>query len=114
MINMIKIVKTPTGEAPEWVREAWVGLFLPLYYIANESGEVEGVVSRQIIQIAREKVWCVEQNVAIGLLMTQNEKAAEWWIEQGYPIPDKVFTFGHDEAELVSGAPPDLSNRWYM
>src|SRR5687768_10980874 len=29
-VPSVKIVRPPTGEAPEWVREAWVGVVLPL------------------------------------------------------------------------------------
>lgn len=28
-IHKIRIIKVPSGEAPEWVREAWVGLEIP-------------------------------------------------------------------------------------
>lgn len=29
-VARVKIVRAPQGEAPDWVREAWVGLVLPL------------------------------------------------------------------------------------
>ena len=86
------ITSVPPGEAPEWVREKWVGLLLPL---ADEAGAVHtlptfGVIShpksrlsyywaRLTGQMKLESGYVVYSAAAIEVLELSSPTAAEWW-----------------------------------
>ena len=44
-VAQVKIVRAPKGEAPDWVREAWVGLVLPLKEPTLTTVPTAGVLS---------------------------------------------------------------------
>lgn len=46
-MNQIRIVRTPIGEAPQEVRDAWIGLTLPLVYSTLVNTRGFGVLSSQ-------------------------------------------------------------------
>ena len=99
----VRIVKVPSGEAPEHIRQGWVGLVLPCYptlgYI-HPGGEV-GVLSREPVQ--GQCGVSVPQQEAINILHARVPRTALWWIERGFPHEGECFGFGEDEIELVSG-----------
>jgi hypothetical protein len=65
----------PSGEAPEWVRHAWVGLALPVL-----EGPVEAEHRELLTQTtARGRGFWVDFNVAMAVLAAVNEDAAHWW-----------------------------------
>jgi hypothetical protein len=92
-LNMnIRIVKRPLGEAPEDIRDAWIGLTLPV--LANQSHIVEGpafgVLSiprnwlvRQLLslvgRVPRQRGYAVDVTVAVHLLENFKPSAAAWW-----------------------------------
>ena len=90
----IRIVATPPGEAPREVREAWVGLDLPL--AAGETGPrlvpASGVLSgprtllgklfaRLTGQTRQEWGYVVDAPQALMLLAAAAPWAARWWRE---------------------------------
>lgn len=86
------ITSVPPGEAPEWVREKWVGLSLPL---ADEAGAVHslptvGVISHPKTRIGyywaqltgrvrRASGYIVYSAAAIEVLERSSPAAAAWW-----------------------------------
>jgi len=101
-MGTIRIIKTPDGEAPLWVREAWVGLELPCILKKDESDQASGVLSKKPYE-HRSGCWYVLQDLALDFLEIAHPKAAEWWYAQGFPHEDSAFTFNEDEAEYVEG-----------
>ena len=101
-MGIIRIVKIPEGDAPLEIREAWVGLELPCLTKHDESKEVKNIISQEIRQ-PRPNCWYVPQDMALEILEEAAPEAAQWWLEHDYPHPDRFFTFGEDEAELVDG-----------
>ena len=86
----IKIIATPSGEAPLWVRQAWIGLELPLLIPGLHIVPVMGVITGQSalhrlgyrLGLLRSEVmtgYFVNSSIAISLLLEQNESAAIWW-----------------------------------
>jgi hypothetical protein len=88
----IRIVKRPLGEAPEQIRNAWIGLVLPV--VPSHPGVLEGRafgvlsgprswVARRLAVLfgrgTRRRGYVVETTVAIGVLETAHPAAAEWW-----------------------------------
>ena len=99
-IKTIRITKTPTGEAPEWVRQAWVDLKLPLQQQEDESPSTFGVL-RKGGATPRPNCWKVRQNKALRVLRKKEPLAAQWWKIRGYPMKRSLFTFAADEAVLL-------------
>lgn len=112
----IRIVRPPAGEAPLWVREAWVGLDLPLIgERAPKSFIGVGVLSGSksylgsLWQLLRGKVtrvtgYAVEASKAVGILAESNPSAAQWWQENAPHIirPGRIFIFDEDACSLKS------------
>ena len=73
--KFVKIISTPPGQAPEWVRQKWVGLDLPTSLpIANgiEMGVLGGKVENR-------GGYHVNTEVAIEILEKKSPEAALWW-----------------------------------
>jgi hypothetical protein len=88
----IKIIRRPTGEAPEWVRDAWIGLSLPLAASQPGTWTVFGVRSlpqgafrEQRAQFAGKTAkatgYLVNARLAVDSLAEIHPEAAAWWRE---------------------------------
>lgn len=86
----IRIVRRPQGEAPEWVRDAWIGIELPLLNPEVVTAETYGVltgpksrlghwIGRLTGRVLRKSGYLVDANLAVRLLETRNPTAAIWW-----------------------------------
>jgi hypothetical protein len=73
----IRITATPSGDAPEEIRRAWVGLELPLGRTGLQRLEAEGVTSGRGAGVVEGYVVCGK--VAVELLAAHAPEAAEWW-----------------------------------
>ena len=97
----IEIVKTPTGEAPKEIRQAWVGVFLPCLPIVSASLTEHGILSK--CPVRPRFAFHVPQDAAIDALELAVPNAAKWWREKGFPRPNTLFNFGEDEARIIYG-----------
>jgi hypothetical protein len=87
----VQIVATPAGEAPLWVREAWVGMTLPLSPGPNGSeycvmgvlsmGRRPSLLGRLLLGPARRRVtgYRVPSGEAVRRLADHHAEAAAWW-----------------------------------
>jgi hypothetical protein len=87
----MRIIATPSGQAPLWVREKWVGLELPLARHsravgARTSGVLDGAPTflgflgrlfRGRVSVA--KGFAVDAEQAIAVLEARHPDAANWW-----------------------------------
>src|SRR3954470_18176769 len=104
----IRIKSTPPGEAPEHVRQAWIGLEIPVpprfagCRRCLGFGVLSGPKSRLGTLFAilfgraqRETGYIVEANVAIDLLASRSPDAAAWWREHAprFIEPGRHFMF---------------------
>lgn len=97
-MSSIKIVSTPPGQAPEWVRKEWIGVQIPLpkqsvdgFQVGIRGGAAKNVGGYQ-----------VETNKAIDALKDRSPKAAKWW-EDNVPLAwISHFVFSKDVCEFVS------------
>lgn len=101
---LVRIIKTPAGEAPLWVRKEWVGLLLPCdpYLGFPDNDGESGVITKKKAPRARTG-FSVSQEKAIMILEEHDPKAAQWWKSHGFPKKGQSFGFGEDEAEIVKG-----------
>ncbi len=93
MLPAIKIVATPPGEAPEYIREAWVGLVLPLLVpsvrrvwtaggVLSTPKTVWGEWLRRLLGLGKFEVgYIVNVVTAVALLERAAPWAAQWWRE---------------------------------
>jgi hypothetical protein len=116
----IKIVATPVGEAPDWVREAWVGLELPLTHLEEVSVETCGVLSGPTSRVGwwwaglRGRLYlttgyCVNSARAIEILRRSRPDAANWWTTNAprFTHPDEGFIF---DAAACEPSPEPIAN----
>ena len=88
----IRIISTPPGEAPEQVRQAWIGLEIsvPPRFAGRCRGFGVGVLSGPKSSLGslfavlfgraqREVGYIVESRVAIDLLAARSPETAGWW-----------------------------------
>ncbi|MFA6554675.1 MAG: hypothetical protein WCS89_04195 [Candidatus Paceibacterota bacterium] len=96
-MSAIKIVSTPPGQAPEWVRQEWIGAVIPLpkqssvgIQVGARGGKPQNLGGYQ-----------VETTEAMKELGKKSPEAVKWW-EGNVPlkaIPRLVFS--RDVCELV-------------
>jgi hypothetical protein len=115
--SFIRIVSVPSGEAPLWVREKWVGLELPLAYGdsgargAITSGVMSGPPNRLIGlwwalrgRLERKSGYAVDADEAFRILEGTAPEAAAWW-RQNVPRLQhgkRKFLFAQAVCEVVS------------
>ncbi len=77
----IRIVAVPPGEAPEFVRRAWVGLELPVIagQVEADHGITLGVLTQQ--PVAAPAGYAVDDKTAIAVLQSASPEIAAWWRE---------------------------------
>ena len=86
----IRITSRPIGEAPEWVRDAWIGTILPLKDARKRKWFGVGVLTgphtfwAQLWAGFRGRAlridgYLVEASRAVAILSDSNPDAAEWW-----------------------------------
>jgi len=111
---MVRIVARPIGEAPEWVRDAWIGLEIPLLCPGSRTVESVGVLSDQYSFLRRCVQWLlgrstkisgyiVNAGTAVDLLEAHCPQAAEWWRANTphYLIGGRAFIFDAPACEEV-------------
>lgn len=88
----VTIIARPGGEAPDWVRDAWVGLQLPLARQGERNWRGFGVLTgpRGLLprlwailrgRTIRRRGYVINARVAVDILSRANPEAAAWWRE---------------------------------
>jgi hypothetical protein len=102
----LRIVRTPPGEAPEAIRQAWIGVELPL-----RSGETQpqnhpmvGVLSLRSSGCATAYGYSVDGHSALEALAHHSPTAAQWWRKNAPQVLDRGYQlwFPPDVCELVN------------
>jgi hypothetical protein len=116
----VRILQTPPGEAPVEVREAWVGLTLPLW--PGDSGPrqfvTQGVVTGPRTFLGYLLAWLrrrfkvtngfrVDAAGAVEVLARHNASAARWWQAHAAASvePGRALIFHAEVCELVDTPP---------
>ncbi len=105
----VRIIAVPPGEAPQHVREAWVGLRLPVakgilsrrrrWLSAGVLSGPRGILDRLRWLVRgkyeRREGYAVGTMVALDLLEKANPEAARWWRENTPHLlrPGRHFLF---------------------
>jgi len=96
-MRMIRIVSVPPGQAPEWVREQWVGLELPIIE-EEQSGMQTGVLGGGAQNIGGFRV---DGLVAIKTLEAKSPKAVSWWKENAPAVISNQLVFKKEVCQLI-------------
>ena len=96
----IEVHSLPHGDAPGWVRWAWVGCTLPC---EPECGHVPQYVGGVLSGPRLEKIdgFSVPQDKALEILAARSPKAAAWFRDHGFPRPKQCFRFKRKEVMVV-------------
>ena len=110
----IRIKSIPPGEAPEHIRQAWVGLVIPVPPRVTERrnflgfGVLSGPKNRLGALLAlllgrakRKAGYLVSSKMALDLLAARSPEAADWWRQNAprFFEPDQGFIFSIDSCE---------------
>lgn len=103
---VLLITDTPDGEAPEWVRDQWVGLEIPLTVgsVSNAwelEGGAEGVLSGELSASDFDSPIVMALD-AFNVLKEKSQDAWAWWSENCPDLfdPDAGFLFNSGSWEL--------------
>ncbi|MCK9907847.1 hypothetical protein MXD81_01805 [Microbacteriaceae bacterium K1510] len=111
----VRIVAVPPGEAPQWVREQWIGCELPL--IGRTSGGTFRTVGILKVSSFWRHFWetffgksemvdgyMVDVAAAVRVLEVKSPEAAAWWREHApYLMRRGRFIFHREACTLVDG-----------
>jgi len=120
----IEVVSLPHGDAPAWVRGAWIGCRFPtaraecghvpeyVYSVlpATRKGLISAAEYLALPESERAKFtqkvagFSVLQDVALQVLEKRRPDAAAWWRRQGFPKTDpdrNCFRFKREEVMVV-------------
>lgn len=97
MGKQIKIVAVPPGQAPDNVREAWVGLVLPVAE-ADGDGVQLGALGGEAQNLGGYPVYGMD---ALKVLARANRKAFEWWLVNVPMAAYNDLVFARDCCEEV-------------
>lgn len=118
----IEVIKIPGGDAPRWVRDAWIGMTLPLAegetrarrflsgpLLPAERGWL-GMLARVMSGSGRLTLgYLVESSVALALLAQRAPEAHRWWRNHTPHLfdPGRFFVFHEYACRLrIEGPPP--------
>ncbi|UDF05221.1 hypothetical protein [Asticcacaulis sp. AND118] len=102
MPKSVKIVRRPAGEAPEWVRDEWIGLTLPLADKRLLGMAVEEVLTRKP---GYSVGYLVYVGSALEALNAKSPEVAQWWRANTPHMMDADATFHFDEASCQPDTP---------
>ncbi len=102
MGERIRIIDTPPGQAPEWVRKQWVGLELT---VADEPQDDEPRVQYGARGGASQNLggYKIDAEVALGALAEKSLLAARWWEDHAPTafLPSSMLVFRRDVCEVI-------------
>lgn len=102
----IKIITPPAGQAPEWVRQAWVGLELPVSDAPGQQSHEPRYQQRGVLgsMASPDNIggYNVRTEKALEILRKENAQAAEWWDDHINPQAMPWLVFGKKFCELIN------------
>jgi hypothetical protein len=95
---LFQICSIPSGGAPDWVLEAWVGCVVEGYYDLFENPRAHDMLTGQPVEVFPDDVYVFEEH-ALEVLARSNPQAAQWWRDNGFPR-SKGFLFRFRACEM--------------
>lgn len=99
-MSTIRIVKVPPGEAPEFVRRAWVGVEFPTIELPTEDRIEIGIFGGESGNIGGYEV---DVHVALEALRQVRPEMFVWWMENmNVEFTAQALVFRRDVCEVIS------------
>lgn len=95
MSKKFRIIATPPGQAPEWVRQAWIGLELT---ISSAPGIQTGITGGKAENLGGFSAYGQD---AIDLLREKNPQAAAWWKNNASFVLSNYLVFKREVCEEI-------------
>ncbi len=90
MTGFIRITTRPHSEAPEWVRDSWIGLVLPVEKVLDENAKLVGALSNALVTEVKGG-YRVNWHAAMDALEKKSPAAREWWDEHKNDFNNLTF-----------------------
>lgn len=103
----IRIIETPPGQAPEWVRNEWVGLEMPVAEGIPEEGWVQ--LGARLGKPENLGGYPVNTADALNKLTKKSPPAASWWLRHISPELNPWLVFKREVCELLPEDSTDKS-----
>ena len=97
LVKSIKIIAMPLGQAPEWVRQEWIGVTIPLLE-KGIRGTQMGLFGGPI---ENENGYRVSSREAVDRLKNKSVTAAQWFEQYINFVLMPVFVFSKEVCEIV-------------
>ena len=101
IVGTIKVIKAPAGEAPLWVRQAWIGLILPYNSIPGLHPDGGSGYLNEVTPFPKRYGYAVLQDYAMLVLEDKNFRISMWWKGKGFPYQNTYFVFSEEEVVVV-------------
>ena len=97
-MKSIRIIRTPPGEPPKWVRKEWIGVEIPL-----PEQEPDGVQMGALGGEAKNTDgYQVKTREAVKALQKKSPKAADWWDKNTSLALTTHLVFSKSVCEVIS------------
>ena len=97
----IKIIATPPGEAPAWVREAWVGLIMPVAEYDEPPATIIGARGGEPCPENKDGYEVTCHDARHALLNARKRKAVNWWDHESRAPTADSHMFGKKFCEYI-------------
>jgi hypothetical protein len=118
MTRHVRVIAVPAGEAPEWVRQKWVGVELPLALrdardvrtfpvLSGPRGILDSLWRILTGRFTRRRGYMVEVAAAIAALERVHPDAAAWWRANAPHLfrSRRFFMFQQHECHVIEERP---------
>jgi len=96
-MSSIKIIATPPGQAPKWVRDGWIGVEIPI--LKQPTGGIQmGVCGGKAENAGGHQVATHE---AVEALRKKSPEAADWWKKNFSLASISSLVFSKDVCQVV-------------
>jgi len=94
----IKIIKKPLGEEPDWVKQVWIGLEIPVIKGAYAQKGGQEVVSGDFRAADN---YATHANEALDILKAKNPDAEKWWRDNVDLVGVDYIAFDQSVCKLI-------------
>lgn len=85
--GLIRVVQVPEGKSPLEIRQAWVGVEIPCWFL-REAGDFPGYIVADVD--------------ALNALHAKSPRAAQWFYDQGFPTkPFTLWAFRPEGVQVI-------------
>ncbi len=100
-MSSIRITSTPAGEAPEWVREAWVGVEMSIHGLEKDGARSIGVLGGAPSPENKNGYMVSFESACRALELAGKLDALRWWRRNSIASDASLLVFGQQFCEYL-------------